>query len=313
VDTDPQLLAVHPDNFAEHLQVIKRVATPLSLTNLTDSIRSKHIPRRGVVITLDDGAADNLHVAKPLLEKYEIPATVFVATGYAAKEFWWDELERLLLLPGQTPEKLRLTVDQKTFEWDLSNAANYTEADFEKYKSWHVLAETNVGVRQQLYAELCDTFRSLAPAARLSLMEQLRSWTKAYSTHSQKNVGLRADEVKELGTNPLIDIGAHTVNHPVLSSIPLSEQRKEILESKTCLEQILSRPITTFAYPYGTRRDYTSATVNLVKELGFHSACSNFTGVVQSGAHLFELPRFVVRNWNADEFQRQLEGWFFSD
>ena len=63
------------------------------------------VPSAGVVVTFDDGYADNFHNAKPLLERYEIPATVFVTTGYLQdqREFWWDELERILLQPGTLP------------------------------------------------------------------------------------------------------------------------------------------------------------------------------------------------------------------
>ena len=313
VRTDPQLLAVSPDNFAQHLEVIRRVAAPKSLLNVADSIKSNNRLSRGVVLTFDDGTSDNLHNAKPLLEKYDVPATVFVSTGYidSPQEFWWDELERTLLLPGQVPDTLRITTRQTSLEWVLSNAALYTDADFESQKNWNVLTN-GAGVRQQIYLQLCDLMRLSDRAERASIVEQLCKWANGNRSR-QGYLALTADELKELGSSGLVDIGAHTVHHPVLSEIPVGEQRKEIVESKVRLEEILGRAVKTFAYPYGTPDDYSLSTVNLVKEAGFDCACSNFTGVVQPGAKLFELPRFVVRNWNGDVFERKLESWFHSD
>ncbi|MFY9558249.1 MAG: polysaccharide deacetylase family protein, partial [Blastocatellia bacterium] len=93
-DSDPWQLAVTPQHFDEQLQVLRKYAWPLSLRELSTAHGRNWHPGRRVVITFDDGYADNLTAAKPLLEKHDIPATVFIATGYtgADREFWWDEL-----------------------------------------------------------------------------------------------------------------------------------------------------------------------------------------------------------------------------
>ena len=95
---DPFCMAIAPEDFDEHLRIIKADYEPLGLSELADAVREGRVPRGGVVVTFDDGYADNLEIAKPMLESHGVPATVFVATGYvgAAREFWWDELERLL-------------------------------------------------------------------------------------------------------------------------------------------------------------------------------------------------------------------------
>jgi peptidoglycan/xylan/chitin deacetylase (PgdA/CDA1 family) len=81
-----------------------------------------------VVITFDDGYADNLHNAKPLLERYDIPATVFVTTGHIGheREFWGDELDRLLLQPSTLPELLGLSINGSPYQWELGEVAHYT-------------------------------------------------------------------------------------------------------------------------------------------------------------------------------------------
>jgi peptidoglycan/xylan/chitin deacetylase (PgdA/CDA1 family) len=108
--SDPWALGVTPRRFAEHLEVLRDCARPIRLEQLSGALLDGSLPDRSVVVTFDDGYADNLYNAKPLLERYDVPATVFVTTGYvgSGREFWWDELDRLLLQPGTLPEALRL-------------------------------------------------------------------------------------------------------------------------------------------------------------------------------------------------------------
>ena len=82
LECDPQLLSVSSQHFEDHLQIITQFYRPQHLANITQHLSLGHtIPRRSVIITFDDGYADNLHHAKPLLEQYRIPATVFVSPG----------------------------------------------------------------------------------------------------------------------------------------------------------------------------------------------------------------------------------------
>src|SRR5262245_40538012 len=110
VPADPWGLCVTPQHFAEHMQVLGSCSRPVRLQELTDALATDTVADRTVVVTLDDGYADNLYNARPLLFEHGIPATVFITTGNigSSHEFWWDELEYLTLHPGILPEKLEL-------------------------------------------------------------------------------------------------------------------------------------------------------------------------------------------------------------
>ncbi len=156
-ETDPHLLSVSPDHFREQLEVVRRIAQPLSLDELSRALERGDLSRRGVVITFDDGYLDNLENALPILRAAEIPATIYIATGYVGsnREFWWDDLERLTLGPEKLPTIVRLTIDGRSCEWDLGT-------DFEVDPEWNVLATGARSARQHIFCELHATLRPLA-------------------------------------------------------------------------------------------------------------------------------------------------------
>ena len=310
--SDPQLLCVSPRHFAEHIEVLTQRAPVVSLQHLSRSLESRTVPKRRVVVTFDDGTVDNLYHAKPILAENDCPATVFVATGNinSEREFWWDELDRIFLQPGKLPEQLRVNIDGKLFERNLGPAALYSESEFRRDQSWNVLRNEIPGARQSIYISLFDSLRPLTSDQRRETIVELQEWSKAGSSGRHTHEILACEQIRELAGGGLIEVGAHTVTHPVLSTISVEAQRDEIRNSKLELEAILEKPVTSFAYPYGQRGDYTSATVKLVREEGFACVCSNFTGVVQPGVDRFQLPRFVVRDWSGDEFERRLKEWF---
>ena len=108
-------VCVSPENFAAHIQALRQYANPISLTKLVQCLRHGVLPPKSVAVTFDDGYTDNLYVAKPILEKYAIPATVFICTGYMGKEFWWDELEHLVLTSQADPRALCVKVGKTQF------------------------------------------------------------------------------------------------------------------------------------------------------------------------------------------------------
>jgi peptidoglycan/xylan/chitin deacetylase (PgdA/CDA1 family) len=308
-DSDPWGLCVKPQHFAKHLEVLRKMVRPLQLHQLTQEMDAGLRLHRSVAITFDDGYVDNLQNAKPLLERFDIPATVFVSTGYTGqdREFWWDELERLFLQPRQLPETLQLKIEGQHYQWELGTDAHYSQEAFARDRLWQAEHQKTPSVRRSLYYSIWRLLQPLREEARRQLLDELLTWADAKPQARATHRPLTQAEVLDLERESPIEVGAHTVMHPFLSALPISSQKQEIQQSKTHLEEILGHPVRSFAYPYG---DYTKDTIAVVREAGFTCACSTNKGSVKRQSDRFQLPRVGVKDWDRDEFARRLARWF---
>lgn len=284
-------VCVSPENFAEHLHELRKHAHPIRLSELVQHLKDGSLPDRSVAITFDDGYSDNLYAAKPLLEKYEIPATVFVCTGYMGKEFWWDELERLVTNSMADLCALHLQIGAKKFEWHETNASPEAGGSALRYKFCRALYHFML----TLEAEEQDR-----------AMELIRSWSEVSSERISTSRAMTEDELLRLADGGLIELGAHTKHHPMLPQLSFERQREEIQSSKKDLETLLGKRIAGFSYPNG------KATVDakrLVQEMGFIYACTSLHDVVRPGSDVYELTRFWQQDVDGDQFVKRLNRW----
>jgi peptidoglycan/xylan/chitin deacetylase (PgdA/CDA1 family) len=309
--SDPQGLCVSRRNFAEHLQLLRAWGRTIRMTMLSQALQHGKWGRRMVLITFDDGYADNLYNAKPLLERYDIPATVFVTTGYlgSKKEFWYDSLERIFLHSGPLPEVLRLKVNGFAMECELGSKPAGLDVACRNLKPWNVFRQDIPAIRHTLYRTLCEMLCTLPDAERREVLNNLAAWAGMDTINRATHRTLSSEELIRLADGGLIDIGSHTVSHPVLSSLSVALQAEEITRSKARVEELLGRPVDGFAYPFGGRSDYTEQTVVAVREAGFKWACSNFAGLVRRDTDPWQLPRFLVRDCDGEAFGRALNEW----
>lgn len=307
VRSDPWGLCVSPARFAEHLEVLQRRGPCLRLEELVEALRNGQLPRRALVLTFDDGYADNYHHAKPLLERYGVPATFFLTTGLlgSQREFWWDELDRLILQPGRLPERLRLTVEGKVRTWSLGEAACYSEEARRRHGAWRAWEEAPTK-RHALYCSLWEALYALPDDRRQHVLSALRTWAGAPEGGRRTHRVLSAREAIALAQGRHIEVGAHTVTHPPLALLSAASQRSEIQQSKAQLEQLLDRPVASFSYPHGR---HAPETRSLVRQAGFASACTTAPVPVQPAADAFQLPRVQVQNWKGEVFDEQLSTW----
>jgi peptidoglycan/xylan/chitin deacetylase (PgdA/CDA1 family) len=308
VGCDPFSLCVSPARFEEQLDVFHRIARPLRLRNLARALHAGTVPRRAVALTFDDGYSDNLETAKPLLERFDIPATMFIASGQLeeAREFWWDELERVFLEPIALPPVLRLAVGGTVREWNFGEEAARGGDGLARHPGWRAWEDAPTE-RHAAYFGLWKLLRPLCEAERRLLLDEIVSWAQVGFERRAAYRTLAADGVRDLAAGELIEIGAHTVTHPALCEHPGRFQRAEIRQSRATLEEILGREVASFAYPYGAR---SGETVEIVRACGFACACTTEPESVAPGADRFELPRMQVEDWDGDEFSKRLEAWF---
>ena len=308
---DPWDLCVSPGHFGEHLEVLKALARPLSLTGLLEYLDKGRVPDRSVVVTFDDGYADNFTQACPLLERYRIPATFFLASGLIGShsEFWWDELEQIFFRPGALPETLRLEFGGATREWEFTPDSLWNPRQSEIHRDWKYYKPLP-GKRHQVFCEVKEFLKRMPGDHRLDLMAMIRNWAGVRTEVRPTHRVLSSQEVIELARAGLNEIGSHTATHPILSAIPIEIQREEIAQSKSALEALLNRPVTNFAFPYGGPDTYSGETVHAVRETGYRSACTTSDGFVHKHSGAFKLPRVMVRDWDGRSFAQNLSRWF---
>lgn len=303
---DPQLLSVTPAHFEEHLAVLNKNYKVMPLDDLVTAVIKGAAPKKAVAITFDDGYADNYQHAWPLLKKYSMPATIYVATGYVAsnREFFCDELERLLLRSDILPDALKLTIAGRQYEWQL----RLTGGDYNQCNdSWSVLEEGDPTPAHQAYRELHRILRNQPYQIQMQALEEIRAAAGDDGSARPTHRALSWEQIREISAHGLVDIGAHTVNHTYLSSLTKANQKKEIVDSVHAIESWTQKRVTSFAYPYGTRDSYDANTLTAVCEAGFLNASSNFRARISKGTEPFQLPRLVVRDCPGDLFERRLQ------
>jgi peptidoglycan/xylan/chitin deacetylase (PgdA/CDA1 family) len=277
LSSDPQLLAVAPANFLAHMKHLK---SKYNLVRFEDDW--SNVEKPSVAVTFDDGYADNLIEALPILEEIEVPATFFISSGNldTMREYWWDELERIILGERDLPERFSLVDSNFRQNWPTASPAS----------------------RETFYQQLLSLMMQLNPARREEWLIQLRQWAQVGEKGRKAYRALTSDELRYLARSEWVTIGAHTVTHTPLSVLPKEKQREEILSSKLQLETLIGKEIKTFSYPFGRKKDYDRASIHLCREAGFIKAASNFPGQVHRWTDQYQLPRHLVRNWDIDTF-----------
>jgi peptidoglycan/xylan/chitin deacetylase (PgdA/CDA1 family) len=305
---DPWQLAVSAENFEQHLKLLERKHIVKPLHQIIEDLKKKKISKKSIAITFDDGYEDNYLIAKPLLEKYKLPATFFIASKNisSANEFWWDELAQILLQAQKLPQILSLDINDHAFSFDLGEETLLTKELVNKHKNYVYLhpAET---LRSRLYHKLWKYLSAMPDRNQVKLMEQIRKWAGVAQNSQPAYHCLSAEQIKELSACQLFNIGGHTDSHPVLPFYNEDIQQKEIVGNKLLLEQITEKKIDLFAYPSGK---YNDLTIKILNQMGFEAAFTTNAKKVKKYANPFTLGRFQVTNYSGDQLKHQLLNWF---
>lgn len=262
---DTSGMYVSPEDFGEHLGLLRTRYHPMPMAQFLRRWRQGELPHNAVVVTFDDGYADNLTHALPILERFDVPGTFFVTSGYVGGrgEFWWDALERLLQPTTGMHARIRATLG-------LPSAPTDDPATFRACRG-RLLALT-VERRDALLADW-NTAAGFRDPCR--------------ETHRV----LDEEQLVALAKHPLVEIGAHSVSHPFLPSLCVADQVDEVVRSRTMLEAQTGGPVPYFAYPFGAGDDSSESAV---QRAGFDCAFTTEWAPVVRGASRWRLPRLMM-------------------
>jgi len=229
-------------------------------------LKAGTLPARAACITFDDGYADNHDVALPILKQHGLPATFFIATGFLDGGRMWNdsiiECVRHCRAPALDLSSLGLG----------RHAIDSTEA------------------RREAIAKLIGQIKYRPVLERIRLTEEMLQLSQVPAPQC---LMMTSSQVKAMQLKGM-QIGAHTMSHPILAQLTDEQAKQEIVESKNYLERLLDERIGLFAYPNGQpTRDYLPKTVEIVRQAGFDAAVCTQNGVTAVGEDLFQIRRFT--------------------
>jgi peptidoglycan/xylan/chitin deacetylase (PgdA/CDA1 family) len=241
---------ISSNEFEEHLKIYLRYAIPISLQEF---VIKENLPNNALIITIDDGYENNYSIAYPILKKYQIPATIFITTGFIDRKnvLWTDWIDVILF-----------------------RARNIKKPFFCQGKEIFLNLE-NKKTRYLTLQKVKTILKVMPKSYIFNFLTKLQDFLKVeYSWDTMPN-GLRPlkwEQIREMKESGLISFGSHTVSHPILSRCNHEIQQYELYESKCRIETELNEPCYMFAYPNGQMDDYMIKTIELLKDNNYKVA-----------------------------------------
>lgn len=251
--------------FNSQICCLSRLFNVLPLDIAIKLQNEEKLPARTICVTFDDGYADNERIALPILKKWGIQATFFIATGYMNKGIMWNDI----IIEGVRQYR-QDELDLSQYELGVFPLNNI----FDKYNaSLKIISK----IKHLPFTKRMTIIKELKEKTFPDLPEELMmSESQVYNLHQQG-----------------MQIGAHTVNHPILKLLSSEEAFQEVDDSKTHLESIINKPVLNFAYPNGRANiDYSKTTLDIVKACGFKNAVTTEKGAYIKGNDTLQIPRY---------------------
>lgn len=262
---------MHAQRFDAVCSWLKSWFNVLPLDEAAIQLKAGTLPARAACITFDDGYADNHDVALPVLRRHGLPATFFIATGFLDGGRMWNDS----IIEGVRHCRSTLL--------DL----------FPLGLGCHALGSDDQ--RRDAIASLIEKIKYRPVQERVELTERILGIAEVSAS---KSLMMTSEQVKVMRRAGM-QIGAHTVSHPILARLTDEQALVEIQGSKRQLEQLLGERIGLFAYPNGRPgEDFVPRTVELVRSANFDAAVSTQSGASRVGDDSFQIRRFTP--WDQD-------------
>ena len=261
---EPEALVA--EQFDRILGWVSRCFNVLAPDEAVERLRDGALPAAALAITFDDGYADNVEVALPILRRHNLRAAFFIATDYLDGGIMWNDAITAAFAASPLEE-----LDLTEFQLGVQSMCSLEARRAAVARLLPVIKYYPLAQRNEVVAAIVEKNRIGTPRDLMMSSEQLRAL---------KSAGMV--------------IGGHTCAHPILAATPPSEAEREIALGKERIESILGEPIELFAYPNGKPgRDYSEEHVAMVRRAGFHAAFSTTWGVSGAQSDIFQLPRFT--------------------
>jgi peptidoglycan/xylan/chitin deacetylase (PgdA/CDA1 family) len=293
---DPWGIAVAPDLFEAQMEFLSEECSPLSMPDFVERAKAGRLEPDHVALTIDDGYLDIATRAAPALQRYAVPATIFVITAASRKgaHFWWDELaEALLAREPATPSCIQFEGRRVSFDIIVGCPP---------LPGWRA-TDPPRNARERLFLDLYFELQVADDATRNRFFDELRQIFPPDRDGSAR--AMTMDELRKLSAGGLIALGGHTVTHPRLDKV---SEARVLAELTPCLEElrdIFGLQSAGFAYPYGGKTVQIEA---MVEDAGFAWACTTRSSTVEMRDRTFDLPRIAVGNWSAQQLRSALSG-----
>ncbi len=286
---DSHGLAVSPRVFDEQLAALRRDRTLVPLRDVALGTA----PPSAVALTFDDGYLDNLTLARPILQRWDAPATFFVTADALAPghEFWWDRLERIAFAAPMSRRRARLRAVLRALPYVTRSPR----------LAWHL--EAAVDPRHAANAQLWSLLRRLDEPRRQRVLRDLGAAAGVGDEVPASHRSLGEEELRRLAIPGLFEIGSHGVTHVSFVFLDAASQRRELSESKRVLERALGSPVDAFAFPFGESGDPSVETTRLVADAGYRYAVVHHLG---RAGDVYRLPRLMVRGWSGRELAARI-------
>ncbi|PWV61117.1 polysaccharide deacetylase family protein [Plasticicumulans acidivorans] len=254
--------------FRWQMQLLKRYFNVLSLRDALCRLRDNTLPERSVCVTFDDGYSDNVTVALPILKELDVPATFFIASGFLNGGSMWNDVVFELM------RNIECGVHEFSEVPDFTSPVN---------------VEDNYSSRRKIANTIIQTIKYLDYSRRQFVIDKLNEKIKNTNT----GLMMTSCQVRELFAAGM-EIGAHTLSHPILAKLPAEAARREIDAGRAKLEELINAPVRILAYPNGKPgEDYLPEHAAMAKEMGFEAAVSTSWGVSDALTDRYQLARFT--------------------
>lgn len=259
---------ISASDFERHLTYLKRHYKPITLSEAVSRIGAgEPIPSRSVVLTVDDGYSDFFDVASPLLQKYDFPAMIYIVTDFVGQNGWiWTDKMRFVFSSAEKGP-VKLSVGEQRFEFDLNG----------KFSRFTAAGKINSTLKRLPDADKEAQINEIADSLNVPLPD----------SPPQEFGPLTWDQVDELSRSH-VEIGSHTVSHPILTNVDGPRLKDELARSRSVVEAFASNGMIHFCYPNGNVSDRER---DAAKAAGFASAVTTEIRLCNNEDDLFLLPR----------------------